>query len=254
MRRRRRPGSVEGTITDFASQARFKVDGQLVDAMQARFENGVASDLANGRRVGVIGTVTGGVLVASKVEFKSAPPATTLEVEGAITRFRRRWRISRSRASRSTRRRPTISSGTVADLANGRKVGVVGHGQRRRAAGHEGRDQGCAGAHRGQRQGHDHELRFGRRTSRSRRASIDASAAKFEHGTRRQPRERPTGRGRGHLERRRPGREEGVLPVSSSRSAARALAARRDPVRRAAGRLPARRPSCSTTGRRPMRT
>jgi hypothetical protein len=118
-------GSVEGTITEFASTARFKVDGQLVDATQAQFQGGVAGDLANGHRVGVVGTVTGGVLVASKVEFKSAPPATTLAVEGAITDFVSvaNFKVQGQTVDAST---AAISSGTAADLGNGRKVGVVG--------------------------------------------------------------------------------------------------------------------------------
>jgi len=118
-------GSVEGTITDFVSQARFKVDGQLVDAMRAQFSNGGAADLANGRRVGVVGTMTGGVLVATKVEFKSAPPATNLEVEGAITDFVSvaSFKVAGQPVDAST---ATITSGTAADLVNGRKIGAVG--------------------------------------------------------------------------------------------------------------------------------
>jgi hypothetical protein len=118
-------GSVEGTITDYISQARFRVDGQLVDAMQARFENGVAADLANGRRVGVVGTLAGGVLVASKVEFKSAPTATNLEVEGSITDFVSvaSFRVEGQLVDASA---ATVTGGTPGDLANGRKVGVVG--------------------------------------------------------------------------------------------------------------------------------
>ena len=117
--------SVEGAIADFVSQARFNVAGQPVDATQALFKEGVAADLANGRRVGVIGTVTGGVLVAASVEFKSAPPATNLEVEGAITDFVSvaNFKVAGQLIDAST---ATIASGTVADLANGRKVGVVG--------------------------------------------------------------------------------------------------------------------------------
>jgi translation initiation factor IF-1 len=118
-------GTLEGTITEFASPARFKVDGQYVDAMQAQFQGGGASDLANGRRVGVAGTLTGGVLVASRVEFKSAPPATTLEVEGAITDYvsAARFKVQGQSVDAS---KATISGGTAADLGNGRKVGVVG--------------------------------------------------------------------------------------------------------------------------------
>ena len=118
-------GSLEGTITDFVSQARFKVDGQTVDATQALFQGGAAADLANGRRVGVVGTLTGGVLVAARVEFKSAQATATLEVEGAITDFvsAANFKVAGQLVDAST---ATISSGTMADLGKGRKVGVAG--------------------------------------------------------------------------------------------------------------------------------
>ncbi len=119
------PESVEGAISDFASPAKFKVAGQPVDASRAAFTGGSAADLANGRRVGVKGTAAGGVLVASSVEFQSDPPATTLEVEGAITDFVSiaNFKVSGQSVDAS---QAVISEGTSADLANGRRVGAVG--------------------------------------------------------------------------------------------------------------------------------
>ncbi len=119
------PDSLEGAITEFVSPARFKVAGQAVDASGAVFDGGVAANLANGRRVSVKGTVTGGVLVATKVEFQSDPPATTLEVEGAITDFASAasFKVGGQAVDAS---KATITSGTLADLANGRRVGAVG--------------------------------------------------------------------------------------------------------------------------------
>lgn len=119
-------GSVEGSITDYVSPARFKVDGQLVDATQAVFQDGVAADLANGRRVSVVGQLANGVLFATKVEFKSAPPATRLEVEGAITEFASvaNFKVAGQIVDASA---AAFSGGTAGDLANGRKVGVVGN-------------------------------------------------------------------------------------------------------------------------------
>jgi hypothetical protein len=118
-------GVVEGTITDFVSQARFMVGGLAVDAMQAQFQGGGAGELANGRRVEVSGTLTGGVLVAATVEFKSASPATTLEVEGAITEYvsAASFKVQGQTVDAS---KATLSGGTAMDLGNGRKVGAVG--------------------------------------------------------------------------------------------------------------------------------
>ncbi len=118
-------GSVEGRISDFVAPSGFKVDGQPVDATQALFENGGVSDLVNGRRVRVTGTVNRGVLVASKVEFKSAPSLGKLEVEGAITDFvsPANFKVAGQSVDAST---AIFSGGTVANLANGRKIGAEG--------------------------------------------------------------------------------------------------------------------------------
>lgn len=63
---------VEGFITEFASLASFKVDGQPVDASGAdvEFKHGTAGQLANGLRVEVEGRVDDGVIVARKVKIK----------------------------------------------------------------------------------------------------------------------------------------------------------------------------------------
>ena len=63
------PAEVEGRITDFVSVTNFKVQGQLVDASAAAFENGRPSDLANGLKVHAKGPVTAGVLRATKLEI-----------------------------------------------------------------------------------------------------------------------------------------------------------------------------------------
>jgi len=62
----------EGFVSDFASLASFRVNGLEVDASGAsvRFEDGTAADVANGVRVEVEGEVSGGVLIARKLEIK----------------------------------------------------------------------------------------------------------------------------------------------------------------------------------------
>ena len=79
----------EGTITDFASVASFRVAGRKVNASSASFEGGVAGDLRDGRRVEVEGVLAGDVLMATKVELKTedGTPPSSGTVEGSITDF-----------------------------------------------------------------------------------------------------------------------------------------------------------------------
>ena len=60
---------VYGTITDFVSAANFKVNAQSIDASAAMFRGGTAADLANGKRVKVMGALSGGKIMASVVQF-----------------------------------------------------------------------------------------------------------------------------------------------------------------------------------------
>ncbi|MEO8676265.1 MAG: DUF5666 domain-containing protein [Casimicrobiaceae bacterium] len=116
----------EGLITEFASAASFKVGGRMVNANSAKFENGNAGDLANGKRVAAEGTLSGEVLMASKVEFKSdgAPPGE-VSVEGSISAFvsPANFNVAGQQVDASG---ATFEGGTVADLANGRRVEATG--------------------------------------------------------------------------------------------------------------------------------
>ena len=60
---------LEGTVMNLTGGSRFEVNGQPVDASGAWFEDGTAADLRNGAWVEVKGVLTGGVLVAYKVDF-----------------------------------------------------------------------------------------------------------------------------------------------------------------------------------------
>lgn len=73
---------VEGTITDFASIASFKVNGQAVDAHAATVTGGTAGMLGNGVRVEVEGTLAGGIVSATRVGIESVP---SLEVDGLVS-------------------------------------------------------------------------------------------------------------------------------------------------------------------------
>lgn len=61
---------VEGFVSGFISVANFIVGGQQVDATGAIFRNGTATDLKDGVKVEVEGTMADAVLVASKVIFR----------------------------------------------------------------------------------------------------------------------------------------------------------------------------------------
>jgi hypothetical protein len=61
--------SVEGLITNFQSVKSFVVAGRKIDASAAHFEGGSASNLANGVKVQVEGTLSGQIVVATHVEF-----------------------------------------------------------------------------------------------------------------------------------------------------------------------------------------
>ncbi|MDH4289637.1 MAG: DUF5666 domain-containing protein [Aquincola sp.] len=118
---------IEGRITSFTSLTDFSIDGIPVDARGATFEGGAAG-IAPGAKVEVKGSLRGGVLLASKVEFEDDEgDGASFELHGAIQsadpaamRFVVRgvtvvWSVS-------TR----FDSGSAADLVTGASVEVRG--------------------------------------------------------------------------------------------------------------------------------
>jgi Domain of unknown function (DUF5666) len=82
--------NVKGFVTDFVSAASFKLRGQQIDASKAVFEGGTSANLANGSFIEVKLSLVNGALVASKVEFQTAPIGTfddSFSVTGSITDF-----------------------------------------------------------------------------------------------------------------------------------------------------------------------
>jgi Domain of unknown function (DUF5666) len=66
-------GEVEGTIANFDGDCKFNINAQAVDACNvSEYERGAKADLANGKRIEAEGTLTNGVLIARKIEFKSS--------------------------------------------------------------------------------------------------------------------------------------------------------------------------------------
>ncbi|NVM87940.1 hypothetical protein FHT32_001579 [Variovorax sp. SG517] len=119
-----------GVITDFVSRGSFKVLGTPVDATNGQITGGPANSLGNGVKVEVDGFMSGGVLVVKKLRIRNVPgtggPASFTLI-GAIGAYH-------SAADFRVRGQPVdASSGTVdfvngsaSDLANGRRVTVVG--------------------------------------------------------------------------------------------------------------------------------
>ncbi len=119
---------VEGLITAFTSSTAFSVNGLVVDASGATFPDG-SSGIVLGARVEVTGTVTNGVLVASKVEIQDRrdPGPRPLELHGEIGNLD-------TTAKTFALRGLTVwyggsvqyRSGSEASLANGKRVEVRG--------------------------------------------------------------------------------------------------------------------------------
>jgi len=77
---------IEGLVSGFTSLASpFFVAGQVVNASSARFEDGVAADLANDVRVEAKGSMTGGVLVAREIEFEDSIRIQSVVQSGGVT-------------------------------------------------------------------------------------------------------------------------------------------------------------------------
>lgn len=81
-----RDAEVEGAITVFTSATNFEISGLKVDATNAAFPDG-QSGLALGTRVEVHGTVTNGVLVATRVEIEErrTPEQRLWELRGLMS-------------------------------------------------------------------------------------------------------------------------------------------------------------------------
>jgi hypothetical protein len=119
-----------GLITDFASRGAFKVLGTPVNATDALITGGPVGSLGNGVKVEVDGFMSGGVLVVKKLRIRNVPgtggPASFTLI-GAIGSYQ-------SPADFRVRGQPVDASGsgtvfengTIADLANGRRVTAVG--------------------------------------------------------------------------------------------------------------------------------
>ncbi len=124
----RQEAHVEGVVTVFTSASNFEINGLRVDASSANFPDGTAG-IVLGARVEVEGTVTNGVLVATKVEIEERRTLgqRPLELRGEMSNLN-------TTAKTFALRGVTVwyggtveyRDGTEATLANGRRVEVKG--------------------------------------------------------------------------------------------------------------------------------
>lgn len=119
---------VEGVINNFTSTSTFEVNGMKVDASKATFPDGTTG-VVLGARVEVEGTVTDGVLVATKVEVESRIKIELrgLELRGEMGKLDA---TAKTFALRGVTvwygGTVTYKNGTEATLANGKNLEVKG--------------------------------------------------------------------------------------------------------------------------------
>jgi len=119
---------MKGAVSNYVSIANFTVQGQVVDASSAVFEDGTATDVANGAVVEVHGKIVGGILIASRVEIKSGNSSSSsgeAEVTGAVSNF---VSISNFKVGGQVidASGAVFEDGTAADVANGAVAEVHG--------------------------------------------------------------------------------------------------------------------------------
>ncbi len=119
--------SLSGTVTDFVTNASFKVRGASVDASAATYTGGTASDLGNGASVKVTGKIQGDLLKADTVEF-TAPAATgAIKLKGEIRDLNATAGTFHFLGVNLKLNSDVVYlGGTAADLANGKRVEVTG--------------------------------------------------------------------------------------------------------------------------------
>lgn len=121
------PKTLEGTIGDWVSGAKFKVEGQWVDASAATFIDGVAADLGNGARVVITGVVKGEVLKAKTVAFKAPPAAQTVKLMGEVREYKANaGSFEFLGVTLKLADGVVFVDGTRETLANGKRVQVTG--------------------------------------------------------------------------------------------------------------------------------
>ncbi len=117
--------AVGGRVMAYVSLADFTVQGVRIDASTATLEGGVAADVVAGANVAVQGTVTAGVLKATKLRLLKNAEDVKASLLGPVTDFvsSASFKVRGAAVDAST---ATFSGGTAADLGNGANVKVTG--------------------------------------------------------------------------------------------------------------------------------
>lgn len=119
---------LRGSITRYASDADFDLNGQRVDARTANFI-GRPGDLALGKTVVVDGATAGGVMIASKVRLDERGGSQgSITLQGAIESLDTvaLTFVLRGSVVEYGRNGIQFDGGSASDLANGRTVTVIG--------------------------------------------------------------------------------------------------------------------------------
>ena len=118
--------SVKGTVTDFVSLSSFKLRGQTIDATNAIFDGGKASDLANGSFVELQAQLVSGQIKAVKLTFIAQDKeGLALNLAGLVQNYDKATQtITIAGATLKLLDTTVFSGGVLADLANGKLVDV----------------------------------------------------------------------------------------------------------------------------------
>jgi len=123
--------SLSGLVTDFASQADFRVQGVRVSGAQTNVSGGPTRSLVNGVRVEVSGVVSNGILVLNKLRLRGGPAGDptplSYSVSGNISQFESlaNFRVQ-GQSIDASGVGVSFVGGTPAQVARGRRVSVTG--------------------------------------------------------------------------------------------------------------------------------
>ncbi|MDM0116956.1 DUF5666 domain-containing protein [Variovorax sp. J22R133] len=118
-----------GVVTEYAGASFFRLLGIPVDASSAKVSGAPLTSLANGVEVDVAGTVSNGILLATKIKVKKTPGgggnSDAFQVMGPIGAFKSSSDFKvKGQAVNATHAQ--FINGTQANLRNGTKVTITG--------------------------------------------------------------------------------------------------------------------------------
>ncbi len=117
---------INGVVSDFTSISSFVISGVTVDATNATFLRGDASQVGNGSRLEVEGPFANGVLTARKVKFEDGAGIDEFELHGVIDNFVSLADFQVRGVTVDASGDVSFERGTADDVADGRVVEVEG--------------------------------------------------------------------------------------------------------------------------------